>query len=73
MFNCPPPTPYGPWMKLIRTVLLVREGQIFWEIPAGRAVLHWHGVFTEVFVESTGAVSSCRPYLHQEPLSAGHR
>lgn len=73
MFNCPSPTPYGPWVKLIPAVLLVREGQIFWEIPAGRAVLHWHGVFKEDFEESTGASSSCKPYLHQEPLSAGHR
>lgn len=42
MFNCPPPMTYGPWMKLILAVLLAWEGQIFWEIPAGRAGLHWH-------------------------------
>lgn len=39
MFKCSPAMPYGPWMKLIPAVL-VWEGQIFWEIPAGWAVLH---------------------------------
>lgn len=39
LLNCTSPTPYGPWIKLIPAVLLVWEGQVFWEIPPGRAVL----------------------------------
>lgn len=40
MFNCPPATAHGPWVRLIPGVWLVWEGQRLWERPAGRAVLH---------------------------------
>lgn len=60
-------------------VLLVWEGQIFWEIPAGRAVLDWHvkvqrglcGRYRCLYLLSV--CSYFKPQLHQEPLSAGHR